>query len=165
MSENAFNLEWAVEEAFVVVISNYRQAGYLPRGLGVRHWQDVRTLPPGQYVMAHATNKDLCVSNRPIPLCLAPCTVELGVFSDTIPDSSGMTADRIRGVLAYQLIPGAGFMAALVAACPLGLSLQAVKRTGTHDYSENPRIKIRYVTLELFGEIAADLAPQTWPQT
>ena len=159
MSESVFNLEWVIEEAWVKTLKTYQAVGFLPQGLGIRHWTDVTSLPPGMYVMVHATNKGLVVGNWARPNTMDPMAVELGVFSATVPDSDGKVADRVRGVIAYQLPANPGFQATLVSNFPAGLSLGGLKFIGTHDYSEDPHWKIRYCTYHLWGEIIGSANP------
>jgi hypothetical protein len=156
---NTYSTEWLVEQAWVDTIRAYQNLGALPKGLGVRHWQDVTDLPPGQYVMAHCVVKQLQVSNTPMPQCLAPAEVELGVFSATVMDSDGRQADAIRGIITWQMVVDPGFMSYFTSRLPNYITVQAVKRGDSHDYSENPRWKVRYVTFYVFGEFHRELMP------
>jgi len=155
VSDN-YNLEWLLEEAWVRTIQGFQHTGALPNGLGVRHWQDATSLPPGLYVMAHCNIKGLQVSNFPPPSCVNPAAVEVGVFSATVADSDGHIADRVRGIITYQMVIDPGFLVYFRQRLPSWVSVGAVKRGDSHDYSENPKWKIRYVTFHVFGEFHND---------
>jgi hypothetical protein len=158
VTDDSANLEWLMQQAWVLSLGEYRSDGYLPKGLGIRHWTDVATLPPGLYAMAHCQNQCLQVGNWPGPDTMAPATIELGVFSAAVTDPDGKAADRIRGLIVHRIVPDTDFWAALEWNMP-GLVLGGLKHTGTHDYNENPRWKIRYATFQVWGDFQPAPAP------
>jgi len=148
-----YDVEWLIQDAWVQTLTSYRAATTLDPGVGIRHWTDVRTLPPMIYIMAHCTVDPLLTGNTHAPDCFNPATCEIGIFTATVPDSSGEIADRIRGLICHKIVPDTNFYTTFNSKLPAAyFYIGAFKPAGTHDYNEDPFWKIRYATFKLYGQ-------------
>lgn len=148
-----YDVEWLIQDAWVKTLTAYRTSGSLDASVGIRHWTDVRTLPPMMYVMAHCTCDPLLTGNTIAPDAFAPALCEIGVFSATVPDSAGEIADRIRGIICHKIVLDTSFYGIFNGNLPAGyFYVGAFKFGGTHDYNEDPHWKIRYASFNLYGQ-------------